>query len=106
MPVFPMNLSIASRDIRAASSLQNHFFILQKKKEKKLHHIQWFLLTVIAICDERDRWHAVMRPPVPLAYGIVCLAVKPVCYALGTIMDRSKYSTMQGTNAENTIITA
>lgn len=23
MPVFPMNLSIASRDIRAASSLQN-----------------------------------------------------------------------------------
>lgn len=25
MPVFPMNLSIASRDIRAASSLQNYF---------------------------------------------------------------------------------
>lgn len=40
MPVFPMNLSIASRDIRAASSLQNYFFILQKKEGKKLHHIQ------------------------------------------------------------------
>lgn len=41
MPVFPMNLSIASRDIRAASSLQNIFFYIpQKKKEKKLHHIQ------------------------------------------------------------------
>ena len=35
MPVFPMNLSIASRDIRAASSLQNYFFILLKKKEGK-----------------------------------------------------------------------
>lgn len=35
MPVFPMNLSIASRDIRAASSLQNYFFYIpQKKKEK------------------------------------------------------------------------
>ena len=40
MPIFPMNLSIASRDIRAASSLQNYFFILQKKGRKKLHHIQ------------------------------------------------------------------
>ena len=35
MPVFPMNLSIASCDIRAASSLQNYFFILLKKKEGK-----------------------------------------------------------------------
>ena len=39
MPVFPMNLSIASRDIRAASSLQNYFYIT-KKRRKKLHHIQ------------------------------------------------------------------
>ena len=34
MPVFPMNLSIASRDIRAASSLQNYFLYYKKKKEK------------------------------------------------------------------------
>ena len=41
MPVFPMNLSIASRDIRAASSLQNYFFYITKeKRRKKLHHIQ------------------------------------------------------------------
>ena len=40
MPIFPMNLSIASRDIRAASSLQNYFFIFPKKRRKKLHHIQ------------------------------------------------------------------
>lgn len=40
MPVFPMNLSIASRDIRAASSLQNYFLYYKKKKEKQMHHIQ------------------------------------------------------------------
>ena len=41
MPVFPMNLSIASCDIRAASSLQNYFFYITKeKRRKKLHHIQ------------------------------------------------------------------
>ena len=34
MPVFPMNLSIASRDIRAASSLQNYFFYITKKEGK------------------------------------------------------------------------
>ena len=34
MPVFPMNLSIASCDIRAASSLQNYFLYYKKKKEK------------------------------------------------------------------------
>ena len=36
MPVFPMNLSIASRDIRAASSLQNYFFIFPQKRRKKI----------------------------------------------------------------------
>ena len=30
MPVFPINLSIASCDIRAASSLQNYFFYITK----------------------------------------------------------------------------
>lgn len=34
MPVFPMNLSIASRDIRAASSLQNYFLYYKKKEGK------------------------------------------------------------------------
>ena len=34
MPVFPMNLSIASRDIRAASSLQNYFFYITKEKRR------------------------------------------------------------------------
>lgn len=36
MPVFPINLSIASRDIRAASSLQNYFFYITKKRRKKI----------------------------------------------------------------------
>ena len=35
MPVFPMNLSIASCDNKAASSLQNYLFILLRKKEGK-----------------------------------------------------------------------
>ena len=41
MPVFPMNLSIASRDIRAASSCAELiFYITKEKRRKKLHHIQ------------------------------------------------------------------
>ena len=40
MPVFPMNLSIASRDIRAASSCAKLFLYITKKRRKKLHHIQ------------------------------------------------------------------
>ena len=34
MPVFPMNLSIASRDIRAASSLQFFLYITKEKEGK------------------------------------------------------------------------
>ena len=33
MPVFPMNLSIASRDIRAASSCAKLFFLITKEKK-------------------------------------------------------------------------
>ncbi len=41
MPIFPMNLSIASRDIRAASSCAELiFYITKEKRRKKLHHIQ------------------------------------------------------------------
>lgn len=32
MPIFPMNLSIASRDIRAASSLQFFLYITKEKE--------------------------------------------------------------------------
>ena len=36
MPVFPMNLSIASRDIRAASSCAKLFLYITKKEGKKI----------------------------------------------------------------------
>ena len=35
MPIFPMNLSIASRDIRAASSCAKLFLYITKKRRKK-----------------------------------------------------------------------
>lgn len=35
MPVFPMNLSIASRDIRAASSCAELIFYITKEKRRK-----------------------------------------------------------------------
>ena len=35
MPIFPMNLSIASRDIRAASSCAELIFYITKEKKRK-----------------------------------------------------------------------